>query len=206
LSVKVQKLEFLSANRGVLEENLGAAEALIPSNKSVFSVIAQIERAAGASGVLLNRIDVTPGPVESENGSVPAAVSNVPTAPQSTQTAAKSDDFGGAPRVQIKISMTSDYKSFLQFLKNALAISRVISIRDLSAASASDSSSQIRASMVVDAFWQPLPSDLASIETPISDLTSQEQEKLSRVTATGLSASPATPSVPLGRVDLFAPF
>ena len=207
LDEKLRKLEVKSADIETMEANLAAADALIPSDKGVFTLIAQLEKAAAASGVLLNRVDIAPGPIEgdglSTTTSSSAAVSQQPVVAAQSGTV---DSFGLAPRVQVKLSLTSDYKSFLQFLNNSLAISRVVAIQDLSVASASESSSQVRAAMVVNAFWKPLPRELSSIETPIEELTGEESARLSQVSETGLSGVAPIGPVTLGRSDLFAPF
>ena len=184
-------------DRIVLEEQLVSAEQLLPSDKSVFNLVSQVEKTAGASGVLLNRVELTPGTLsESAPPDKP-----VPTAPQ-----VKDDVVTIAPKIQLKIQFSSDYRSLVIFLNNVLSLPRTIAIRELTIASSSGQSSQIKASMIVDAYWKPLPKQLAAIESAIEDLTPTEKARLERISSTGLSTLPSVPSVPLGRQDLFAPF
>ena len=197
-SAMQQKVQSLQSRDAVqLEEQLIAAEQLLPSDKGVFSFVYQIERAAGASGVLLSRVEVAPGAVG--EGAV-----DKPTQPAKGQ-----DDISAlAGKIQVKVSATADYKSFLQFLNNLLAAARVMSFRDLNIASSGGAeSSQIKVTLVTEAFFKPLPKQLASVESPIEELTEEEEARLAEVEATGFIAAPPTvPQVPLGRTDLFAPF
>ncbi len=200
LAVRANNLELkastiASLDKTDLDAKLGIVEQLLPSDKGVFPVVRQIESTASFSGVILNRVDLSPGSlkeVDAVKGSGAQGASQDP-----------------APKVQLKIAVTSDYKSFQQFLTNIFALSRVMAVKELSISTFSASggqSSQIRASLTIDAFWQPLPKELNSIESPIEDLTSTEQERLDQVRTTGLISAPVLPQVPIGRGDLFAPF
>lgn len=214
-----KKADFLKAyaeDKDQLEVQLGAADQMLPSDKGVFTLIAQIEKAAGSSGVLINKIDIAPGSINNKSSTSLANQGTATTvAPTTAPSAAGPPPVSGAgakdsqelsTKVQTKLSITGDYKSFLQFIKNMLSLSRVVEIKDLSVSAASEEGGQIRASLTVDAYWQTLPSQLSSVETPVDTLTSDEEEKLSRVTDTGLITTPTLPSVTLGRSDLFAPF
>ncbi len=196
LSQKADKLRTLDSL--VLEEQLVAAEQLLPSDKSVFTLVSQIEKTAGASGVLLSRVELTPGNL-SENA--------IPDKPTPAQSAGKDDTLGVASKIQLKISISSDYRSLVIFLNNILVLPRAVAVRDLTiAASSSGGSSQIKASMLLDAYWKALPKQLASIETPVEEPTAEEAARLDRISSTGFSTLPSIPSVPLGRQDIFAPF
>lgn len=217
ISQKAQKLEELSAKKDELQTQLASANQLLPSDKSVFTLIAQIEEAGKASGVLLSRIDVAPGAINdaksglgksgsqplTENAQVPALVADQ----SAVSTVGSSGAENSSAKLQVKLTLSGDYKSFLLFLRNALSMARVITVHDLSV-SAGDSAGQVQSSFVIDAFWQPLPGELAAVETPIDELSSEEVDRLSQVTSTGSITIPAPtlPSVPLGRSDLFAPF
>lgn len=192
LTTKVQTLSSL--DRAQLDQDLGAAEALLPSDKSVFSLVAQIERASSSSGVLVNRLEVVPGSVN-DTGTARSAGS-VEAGP----------DLG--PKVQIKLAVTSDYKSFLQLTSNILSIARAIAIRDLTLSSSATpgQAAQIRASLTIDAYWQELPKELSSIESPVNDLTDSEKALLAKVSSAGNLGSPQLPAVPTGKSDIFAGF
>ena len=193
LSTKVQLLSSL--DKAQLDSQLGASEQILPSDKAVFPFVREVELAAVRTGVLLNKVDATPGSLSGDSGEVTPKAGVV------------SDP---APKIQVKISMTSDYRSLLNFLSSMYSISRVVGIRDFTISSSSVSgqdSLALRTSLVIDAYWKSLPSKLGSIESPIENLSAQELEILARVKAAEVSSPPAVvPTVPTGRADLFAPF
>ncbi|GEM_PF-3391150 len=206
LDEKAQVLNSL--DRGDLETQLTAANYLLPSDKGVFTLIGQVERAAASTGVLLNRVEVSPGNVTGDEGK--STQNTPPAAPPASGEGVSGGAIAAvrAPRIQLKISISSDYKSFLQFINTLLGNSRVVTVSDLSISSASSGGSgQIRSAFLLDAYWQPTPTDLSSIETPLTELLPSELERLSVVEASpSASANVSVPSVPLGRSDLFAPF
>ena len=204
----VQKTDSLKQKAGILanldkaelEEQVVAAEQLLPSDKNIFLLISQIEKAAAGSGVLLNRVETTPGPVE--------AVSAGQFASPAPSGAGAQTEI--APNVKVSVSVTSGYSSLLQFLNNALTLPRVISISDLSvSASSSEGSSQLKATMNIIAYFKQLPTDLGSIEAPITELSDSEKARLKQIIDTGLATAATAgqiEQVPVGRADIFAPF
>lgn len=192
LSNKVQILSTL--DKVELDSQLGSAEQILPSDKGVFPFVRQVEEAASRTGVLLNKVDVAPGSLSGDSAD------SVPKAGETVEA---------APKIQVRISITSDYSSLLSFLENMYSISRVIGIKDLtiSSGAVADEPSVLRTSLVIDAYWKALPTELGSIETPIQTLSEAEGEILDRAEAAQVSAPPAVvPTVPTGRPDLFAPF
>ena len=185
---------------------LSSAEQLLPSEKDVFSLVGQIENIARLSGVLLSRLEVAPGSV---GGTGAEANGKSAQANQATQKGDSEKDVG-VPKIQLKISLTSDYMSYLQFLHRLLLIPRIVAIRDLSlsSASASGQSTQLRTILTLDAYWQSLPERLGSIESPIENLSENEKKLLAQVqqSESGGGAAPVVPIVPTGKDDLFAPF
>lgn len=207
LSERVQNLNakaqvLASLDKDLLIRELDVVEQLLPSDKGVFPLVTQIETTAASSGILLSKIDVAPG-----SFSESSAKTQPHAAAPSSQEAAAAD--AGASKVQLRLSLSGDYKSFLQFLNNVYSIARVVSLKELSLSSssaASGQSSQVRASVSVDAYWSSLPTELNSIEAPVEDLAEKEAARLEQVRTTGFIAPPAIPKVPVGRGDLFAPF
>jgi Tfp pilus assembly protein PilO len=199
LSQKAQTLQSLE--KDILQTQLVASEQLLPSDKGVFTLVSQIEQAATASAIVLSRVDVTPGNLSPTDTGKPEAQSSAAPAPSTT-----GEEVANALSLQVKISTSSDYKSFLQFLSNLFAASRVVTVNDLGMSSAS-SDNQIKVALTVEAYWQALPGQLPSIEAPLVELTESELARLEQVSKTGLVSAPQTsPQVPLGRSDLFAPF
>lgn len=191
-----------SLNKVDLTSQVGYGEQLLPSDKAVFSIIRQIETSAGASGVILNKIDVSPGSLDAEDTSV--------TQPQAPKNPGETQE--AAPKVALKISMTSDYNSFLNFMNLIFSLSRVTSIQDLtlSSSSATGETAALRTSMIINAYWKPLPTKLGQIEAPVTALTESEIARLNAVRLNSInqasSSASVVPQVPVGRPDIFAPF
>lgn len=197
LDLKAQKLEGLDQKK--LESHLTNAEQMIPSQKDIFPLIRQIETNGITSGILLNRLDVSPG-VVSADGSSKDQNAPPPTPSEAGVT---------APKIVLKILMTSDYNSFLQFLNRILSVPRAVIISDLgiSAGASTTGSVQIRTSFTVNAYWQSLPNQLPSIETPVETLSSADEELLAKANLTVISsAPPILPSIPVGKTNIFTPF
>lgn len=210
LETKAQKLaEF---DKDELESQLGYTNAMIPSGKEVFLLVAQVELSATSSGVVLSKVEVSPGTVgEVGKGQGQAAIgaAPLPTAATNLNQTPADQAAGPTPKVQVKVSLSSDYKSFVQFLNNVLSFSRVVDVRDLSLTSVigvGQTTGQLRTLVTLDAYYKPLPQELASVETPISELTQSEIERIERVKKSGISGPQTLPPVEGGRSDLFAPF
>lgn len=214
-SLKTKAEDLASLDRDVLDKQLSESEQLLPSDKGVFSIVSQIEKAASSAGVILNKVDVTPGTVgdsaslgktAAESGAAPAAGS----APG--QGAADLINVNvTTPKVQLSLSLTSDYRGFLQFINILTSLPRVVSVRDLSVSSTGGAGSQgaIRTLLTVDAYWKPLPKELPAVETPIEKLTAGELQLLDKVKsaqAGGTGVPPGNISVPVGKTDIFAGF
>jgi len=189
-----------SLDKNKLEEQLASSEQLLPSDKNVFSILRQVELNAAQSGVLLNKVEAVAGTINEANSS------SSPIAP--TAAALPSADLTEdlAPKVQIKLSITSDYLALLKFLSSLYSFSRVVSIDGISLSAAFGESLQLRSSFTVDAYWKGLPYELGSIENPIEVLTASEEQLLQTVSRPESIQAPAVPAVAVGRNDLFTPF
>ncbi len=203
LVVRAQKIEdkaafLVTLDKVELEEQLAAAEQLLPSDKKVFTVLKQVEETAAVSGVLLNKIDVVVGTLG--DTAAPEAV------PAAGSLNASSNFQSIAPSVQLKLSATSDYPSLLRFLTSIYSFSRVITIDSISLSAGVAEGVQIRTVFTLDAHWKILPQTLGSVESPVQALTLQEEELLSKVASPEVIEAPVVPQVPTGRGDLFTPF
>lgn len=201
-----QKASLLASYpKDELEDQLVIAEKLLPSDKAVFSIVSQIENAASSSGVILNKLDLVPG-AALDDGSSDTEVSagTVVGAP---------GDLGSlgvtTPRIQVRVAITSDYQTAQTFLIKILNINRTIAISDL-AMTYTSSGGGLKSTMIVNAFWKPIPKELPAIETPVADITDEEKRILAESDSNhgfeATASSTVVPQVPLGRQDLFAPF
>lgn len=202
LAAKIDVLATL--DQSALSAKLGLSEAILPSDKFVFAFVRQIEALSLKNGVILNKVDVVPGLLGT---GADVSAGGVSAAAVLTNEV--------APKIQVRIAILCDYNSFINFLSGLYALPRIVSVGDLSvtnSASTAGGSSTLSASMVVNAYYKPLPSKLGSIETPVSNLKPDEVEILSRAAVFLESSGSATPdpnevpSVPTGRSDLFSPF
>lgn len=202
LEDKAKLLASFSQDR--LEEQFTISEKLMPSDKAVFSMVSQIEKAASASGVILNKLDLVPGAVNEQSPLVGSGTVS------STGTSGDISSLGvDTPRIQVKVSITSDYLSVLRFLNTLVSSLRAVAITDLAVSSSATGGGggSLKSSMVVNAFWKPLPKELPAIEAPVADISDVEAKLLTNIASIQEgSASAAVPQVPLGRPDLFAPF
>lgn len=209
VSDKVQILESLDKN--ILKQQLVASEGLLPSDKAVFTFIRQVENSASASGVVLSKVDAAPGAVSGAGQTTGMAAAPGPTPSGLAVPAAGGESAEPAAKIQVKVLVTSDYKSLVNFIERISALARISSVRDLTVAStsASGEAAPLRSSIVIDAYYRILPRELGSIESPVEDLTAEEEKILARVRQIAVS-EPTLPTVtpvsPGGRSDLFAPF
>lgn len=198
MAQKIKLLETLSQT--TLNKQLGDAELIIPSDKAIFTFVRQIEDVAEKSGIVLAKIDTQPGSLSGSVGAAPVGLPSAGAGSGSTQDA--------APKMQVRVDISADYRSFLSFIENLFSLARITAIRELSISTGGEGIGALRISMTIDAFWKSLPTELGSIETPIQNLTSEQTKILQRAStavSSGLSIQIPT-LVPVGKQDLFAPF
>ncbi len=192
-----------SVDKSKLEQQLVASEQLLPSDKNVFSVLRQIEQAASQTGVLLNKVEAVTGTINEPSTTPPGTGAPV-SAPIAVPAANNTSNI--APKVEVRLSITSDYTSLIKFLSSLYTFSRVVSVDAISLSAAFGESLQLRTTFTVDAYWKSLPEALGSIENPVEKLTSAEEQLLDKVSKPEAIQAPTVPTVPVGRSDLFTPF
>lgn len=197
LEQKVTQLASLDESK--LRSQKDVALELIPSDKEIFKFIGQIEQVRNSSGVAITNLSV--GSVGQFGSGKPDVLGSAPPPP----SGAGDISIAGANEVQMKLSVTSDYRSTMQFLNYVYSLPRVVLVKDLSLSS---SESQISSSMTINAIWSQMPSELGSIESPLTLLTKSQEEIIQNVQAAGPGSSTNTvePDVATGRDDLFTPF
>jgi len=179
-----------------LEEQLVAAEQLLPSDSNAFSVLRQVEDTANTTGVLLSKIEVITG---SFGGGGAAAGAG-------TSVSGASPELNLAPAVEIRLSLTSDYQSLLGFISGLYSFSRVASIDSLSVSAGGGDEGLLSTSFAVNAHWKQLPQNLGSIEASVENLTSAEEELLANVKSPQRTESAPVPPVATGRGNPFNPY
>ncbi|KKP93679.1 MAG: hypothetical protein UR98_C0003G0049 [Parcubacteria group bacterium GW2011_GWA1_36_12] len=190
-----QKAEILAGLDQIkLEDQLAAAEQLLPSDSNAFSVLRQVEDTANTSGVLLSKIEVITGSFGEGGASAGASASGA------------SPELNLAPAVEIRLSLTSDYQSLLGFISGLYSFSRVASIDSLSVSAGGGDEGLLSTSFAVNAHWKQLPQNLGSIEAPVENLTSSEEELLANVKSPQRTESAPVPPVATGRGNPFNPY
>ena len=190
-----QKAEILSGlDQTALEEQLAAAEQLLPSDSNAFSVLRQVEDTANTTGVLLSKIEVITG---SFGGGAAAGGGGASGA---------SPELNLAPAVEIRLSLASDYQSLLGFISGLYSFSRVASIDSLSVSTGGGDEGLLSTSFAVNAHWKQLPQNLGSIEAPVENLTSAEEELLADIKSPQRTESAPVPPVATGRGNPFNPY
>lgn len=199
LEEKVTKLTSLDAVK--LTEQISSADKLLPSDKGTFTFISQIENTAGASGVVISSLSVVPGFVGNSNSKT-SAVAGSPAPPPSKDNIDPPD----VSKVSVKMTLTSDYRGLIAFLMNIYSQPRVVAIKDLAVAS-QGTTGQVSTSFTLDSYWQPMPTELPSVESPVIEITKDEEAMLAKVSDNAATATLTDYSnIPVGRTDLFAPF
>jgi len=186
LENKIEVLALLDEE--VLEDQIIAAERLLPSEKSTFPFLSQVEGASVTSGIVLNKVEVLDlGGGAKTRGAV-------------------AKNSGAGTSESIRLSITSDYQSLLQFLTNINLFSRISTVDEIKIDVSIADGTQLSSAFTVRGYWKELPSSLGSIESPVVSLTSAEESILKEVTQPESSEAPELPDVPVGRGNLFTPF
>lgn len=202
ISLEQKVTALASVDRTKLKAQLLAADQLIPSDKNIFNFIGQIEGVRNLSGVVITNLSV--GTV-GQFGTAKTDSSGQAAAPAAPPAATPVDPvLAGASEVQMKLSLTSDYRALFQFLDNVYALPRVAIVKDLSLSAAD---SQLTTNMTINALWQALPTELAAVESPLLTLTASQEELLSKIEKSGTAiTTQVVPEVAKGRSDIFTPF
>lgn len=191
-----------------LKSQLTSAEHLLPSDKNIFPFILQIEDIRNKSGVVFTSLSVgAVGQFKNDYAkqSAAGATAGAPPPPPVAGTDSDLAASVGANVVDMKVSVTSDYRSILQFLNNLYAMARVTTVKDLSFASSPEG--QISTTLAISSLWQPLPSELPDIKSPLPTLGEPETSLLARIESSGASiAELPIPDRPKGRPDIFTKF
>lgn len=207
LRTKADDLSKIDVSK--LKTQLTAAELLMPSDKSIFTFIRQVEDIRNRSGVVITNLSVgSVGQFNSDasKSGTDSTQTNAPAAPPPAAATVDADvAASGASVVEMKVSVTSDYKSVLQFLNDLYGMARVTTVKDLTFASSAEG--QLSTNMTISSLWQSLPTDLPAIEAPLPTITKSDTDLLARVDSSQeTSASVVVPDLPKGRPDIFSKF
>ena len=200
-------LALSQLDQSKLEEQQTSANYLLPSQKNIFEFIGQIENIRNQSGVVITSLSVgsvgqfKSNPAKADSADAKTGAPAAPPAAVENDVAASV----GASAVEMKVSVTSDYRSILQFLNNLYAMARVTTVKDLTFSASPEG--QITTSLVISSLWQASPTDLGSIEAPLPVLSKADTDLLEKVRDSGSAiVSTPIPEGPKGRPDIFTKF
>ncbi len=198
-------------DREELRVQLAAAELLLPSNKSIFTFIRQIEDVRSASGVIITNLSVgsvgkfsskdSAGSAGADDGAG-AAGAPVPP-PPGAAGGGQSPNLGDVKSVTMNVSVTSDFDQIFRFLNEVYSLPRVTTVSGL--AFTIDRSGLIATTMEINSLWQDRPAQLASVEAPLPELSGGELALLKKVESEGVVGTPVEiPDVPRGKANIFS--
>lgn len=218
--VKAVKLEdkatrLAKLDREQLRVQLAAAELLLPSDKSIFSFIRQIEGVSDNSGVIVGTLNIgkvgefsPKKQVEgNQDGAADAsgqAAGTAATPPPLSPTAGEGKiDLGDVEMVTATVSITSNFDQVFTFLNGVYSLPRVSTISGLNFSI--DNDGLIGANMEIHSLWQSRPVQLASVEEALPELGSAEVELLRKIEKEGVVGTPVEiPDVPRGKSNIFS--
>ncbi|KKR78302.1 MAG: hypothetical protein UU23_C0001G0066 [Candidatus Curtissbacteria bacterium GW2011_GWA1_40_9] len=103
----------------------------------------------------------------------------------------------------MNLSVTSDFDQIFRFLNEIYLLPRVTTISGLDFTH--DRSGLISTTMEINSLWQERPTQLASVEAPLPDLSKSEIALLKKIENDGSVGTPIEiPDVPRGKANIFA--
>lgn len=192
IDVLTKKLQFLEAiPEDDLRNQLVVLLSTVPQDKSVPTILTTIDGLANQSGVTIVDMNLTsPG--------------SLATGAASRQSV--SEKKIGASTLAFSLSASGTYDQIRAFVGQINNVRRLFDVSSFDISVSNAGSTQVRLSL--NAFYQPLPTKVGSIEVPVAVLTQKEEELLATLTQyPDLSQpliEPLTPVLSGGKRDPFA--
>lgn len=186
------KRTFLEAlNEDDLRDRLATLLTAIPQEKSVPTIFTTVEGLAHTSGVSIVDMNLTsPG--------------SLATAAATRQSA--SEKKIGASTLAFSLTASGSYDQIRAFVGEINKVRRLFEVTSFNLSIGGDGLTQVHLSLT--AFYQPLPTKVGSIETPVMALSQKEEEVLVDVAqypdVSQSLAEPLTPNLFGGPRDPFA--
>lgn len=203
LSRLIEKQTTLSAlDEETLKRQFLFANEALPSKMEAAGFLAQVERAALESGLLIKGVSIEGGGIATQSGEKK----------DETRPAQKDRDwFTSKVEVEGKIDQVA------LLIKKLLESRRTVQISKLrlsfaSSGAAVATSSATKASLTVDVFFKTLPESMGSTEEPLPQISSRENETYDRLSLYPLLSEPISfggglgvAATPGARVSPFGP-
>lgn len=186
------KLTFLkSLNEDDLRARLVTILSAVPQEKSVPTIFSTVDGLANESGVSIVDMSLT-------------STGSIATGAASRQSAAEKKI--GASTLAFTMNATGSYDQIRAFVSEINKVRRIFDVTSFDLSIGSTGVTQVRLSLT--AFYQPLPTKVGSIQSPVIALTTKEEEvftKVSQYPDVSQSFSEAlAPDFSGGRRDPFA--
>lgn len=200
------QLARLEKKRSLLEsvninttQVLTLAESALPSDKDAPTVLSTLENLATQTQVDILSINLSPGLVSTESGTLPASTQGPRNA---TETRKK-----GILALPVKITIFADAGHLTDFIKKTLTSRRFMDIDTIDISYVPDKEG-ISASLMLNAYYLPAVTEIGELESEIVELTTQELallRSLEEYTDMSRIDYEADISLPTGKQNLFSP-
>lgn len=191
--------QALSGKRAFLEalseddtrERLVGLLSAVPQDKSVPTIFSTVEGLANQSGVSIVDVTLTsPG--------------SLATGAATRQSAA--DKKIGASTLAFSLAASGAYDQIRTFVGEINKVRRLFDVTSFDLSIAATGTTQVRLSLL--AFYQPLPTQVGSVQAPLVALSQKEEEILGTIgqypDVSQSSSAPLTPILSVGKRDPFA--
>lgn len=188
----MEKRSFLEAlNEDVLREQLLGLLSVVPQDKSVSTIMSTVDGLVNQSGVQRADLSIL------KAGSL---------ATGSAVRQSSTDKKIGANTLPFSLSVSGSYDQIRAFVGSMNKVRRLFDVTNFDFSL--DEAGMARVSVILTAYYQPLPTKVGSVGSPVSALTKKEEDILEKVIAfpdvSQLSAEPMTAVLSQDRLDPFA--
>lgn len=195
-----QEVRVLGEKRGHLQsldaadlkKQVAALIAAVPQEKSLQTIVGTIDGLANQTGVVIDEMNLgNPGSIATGSATAASGV----------------DKKIGANRLPFTISVSGDYGRVRAFIGKINAVRRLFDVSSFDVSP--QGVGETRARISLTAYYQPLPTKIWSVETPLAPLAKKEEEVLRAVLEYPEVAASVgeqlTPGFSSGRSDPFSP-
>lgn len=191
LQTKLSQLQNLDEES--LRQQLRVLTSAIPTDKSLATLLSTAETVSANTGATLSDLSlINPGSLATDSAK---------------RLSAEEKTFGASllPFTALLIGSDAQVKNYLA---TAVAVRRLLRVKQLSIVFASDGSA--RATVNMEGMYAPLPTNLGDVKQPIVPLTAKEEDLLDRLSSQPnygqeLLAAPATAQPQPFKANPFAP-
>lgn len=193
-ALRVKASILASLDEEVLRQNLNALIAAVPPDKSLPSIFSTVDGLSASTGVVVSDF------VLNSAGSI---------ATDSARKQTGEEQKIGSNLLPFSLSIEGTYDQIRNFLESAVGVRRFFRVRQFDLAFTGQGG--LKATLGMDAYYAPLPTQLGLIDQALNLLTQNEEAVIVRVSALPLLAQEVSYSdsaieqIPTGKTNPFAP-